>query len=86
MSEPGIETAVRKLATSLQNRVEASLNGQDGDGHLGQLRYQISSKALVNMEDFVDKVQSNRYDAALYDALRALVTVYSEPDHISVKL
>ena len=27
-----------------------------------------------------------RYDAALYDTLRALVTVYGDPDPISVKL
>ena len=33
----------------------------------------------------MEKVENNRYDSALYDALRALVTVYGDPDPISVR-
>lgn len=37
------------------------------------------------MGDLVEKVENNRYDAALKDALSALITVYGDPDPISVK-
>lgn len=37
------------------------------------------------MGDLVYKVENNRYDAALNDTLRALITIYGDPDPISVK-
>ena len=37
------------------------------------------------MDDLVEKVENNRYDAALQDALRALVTVFGGSDPISVQ-
>jgi hypothetical protein len=40
---------------------------------------------LTNVRDLVEKVEDNRYDAALHDTLRALVTVYGDPDPISVQ-
>lgn len=65
--------------------MDASLNRTDGDGHLSQLRYRISSRVLGNIDELVQKVEHNRYDSALYDTLRALVTVYGDPDPISVR-
>jgi len=69
----------------LKGQVDASLNRTDGDGHLSQLRYRISSRILSQVDDLVEKVESNRYDAALYDTLRALVAVYGDFDPISVR-
>ena len=34
------------------------------------------------MDDLVDKIESKRYDSALYDALRALVTVFGDTDSV----
>ena len=34
----------------------------------------------------IEKVEGNRYDAALCDTLRALVTIYGDPDPISVRM
>jgi len=59
-----------------------SLNGYSGDGRLSQLRSRISTRVLSNMDDLVEKVEHSRYDAALCDTLRALVTVYSDEDPI----
>ena len=69
----------------MKGQVDASLNRTDGDGHLSQLRYRISSRILSQVDDLVEKVESNRYDAALYDTLRALVAVYGDFDPISVR-
>lgn len=49
------------------------------------LRYRISQRVLYQMDDLVDKVENNRYDAALVDTLRALCTVYGDQDPISVR-
>lgn len=38
------------------------------------------------MDSLVEKVEHNRYDAALCDTLRALVTVYTDEDPIQVRL
>lgn len=81
-----MEEGLKQMSIVLKERVEASLNKMDGDGHLGQLRYQISLRALANIDDIVEKVHNNRFDAALHDTLRALVTVYGETDPISVRL
>ena len=81
----GLEDAIRQLSYDLRGHVDASLNRTDGDGHLSQLRYRISSRVLGNIDELVQKVEHNRYDSALYDALRALVTVYGDPDPISVR-
>ena len=37
------------------------------------------------MDDLVEKVETNRYDAALQDTLSALVAVYADHDPISVR-
>ena len=34
------------------------------------------------MDDLVDKIESKRYDSALYDTLRALVTVFGDTDSV----
>ena len=76
---------MRQLSYDLKGHVDASLNRRDGDGHLSQLRHRISTRVLSQVDDLVVKVEQNRYDSALYDALRALVTVYGDPDPISVR-
>ena len=75
---------MRQLSYDLKGHVDSSLNRADGDGHLSQLRYRISSRVLSQVDDLVTKVENNRYDAALFDALKALVTVYGDPDPIYV--
>ena len=65
--------------------MDASLNRRDGDGYLSQLRYRISSNVLHSVDDLVDKVENNRYDMALTDTLKALVTIYGDVDPISVR-
>ena len=84
-SEPAVEDTVRQLSYDLKGHVDASLNRSDGDGHLSQLRYRISSNVLHSVDELVDKVENNRYDAALCDTLRALTTIYGDVDPISVK-
>ncbi len=69
----------------MKGQVDASLNRSDGDGQLSQLRYKISSRVLSSVDDLVEKVENNRYDAALLDTLRALVAVYGDHDPISVR-
>lgn len=76
---------MRQLSYDLKGHVDASLNRRDGDGHLSQLRYRISSNILHSVDDLVEKVEHNRYDAALCDTLRALVTIYGDEDPISVR-
>ena len=75
---------MRQLSYDLKGHVDSSLNRTDGDGHLSQLRYRISTRVLSQVDDLVTKVENNRYDSALLDALKALVTVYGNPDPIYV--
>jgi len=43
-------------------------------------------RTLSNVDEMVAKVESHRYDSALCDTLRALVTIYGDEDPISVRL
>ena len=39
---------------------------------------------LTRVDDLVNNVEHNRYDSALEDTLKALVTIYNDADPISV--
>jgi len=95
-TEAGIEDAVRQLSYDLRGHVNATLASQEDEKsvemdavdvakQLAAVRSRISNRVLGQVvEELVDKVEGRKYDQALYDALRALVTVYGETDSFVV--
>ena len=95
-TEACIEDAVRQLSYDLRGHVNATLASQEDEKsvemdavdvakQLAAVRSRISNRVLGQVvEELVDKVEGRKYDQALYDALRALVTVYGETDSFVV--
>ena len=46
------------------------------------MKYRVSTEALKNTDELVEKIDNHRYDSALCDTLKALITAYNDPDPI----
>lgn len=82
MSEPEIDQTCKDLVRELKTEVNRSLKRQNGEGVVSKMKYRISTEVLRNTDELVEKVESHRYDSALCDTLKALITVYNDPDPI----